>query len=100
VAAGGDLNINGKTGGIGAASSTYAGMIETSLFIGTGADSMLGFGANPPNSPGVGGGNANGVDGIGYGSGGSGAYNTADPGNPANGGAGKSGIVIVTEYYA
>ena len=81
---GGDLNIDGDTGSSG---STPGGS-------GKGGSTLLGGGGRPPATSGNNAGNAGGN----YGGGGSGGQKVG-AGADASGGAGKSGIVVITELY-
>lgn len=83
TATGGDVNINGNSGGDG------NGNASSDQMGGPGADSILGIGGKGFQDSGGG-------PATGYGAGGGGAGATSGSGN---GGAGSQGIVIVTEYY-
>lgn len=83
---GGDINIDGGGGGGGAQANGIAGS--------QGGSSVLGGGAPPPNPDATA---RVGKTGGNYGGGGSGAH--SGDGTDTLGGAGASGVVIVTEYY-
>lgn len=88
VASGGDLNVQGGSGGIG----IQTGTVANGHFAGFGGGSIYGNGA-------VARGNSSGVGNAGtvYGSGGGGGVDLTAAGSQA-GGVGASGIVICTEY--
>lgn len=89
---GGDVKIPGGKGGTGSLISST----DDITVGGSGGDSILGSGAvsnmSVPASP------TSGTDGQSYGGGGSGASSASSTANIV-GGNGKSGVVIVTEYY-
>jgi hypothetical protein len=88
VAAGGDVNVQGGSGGI----SIQFGAVANGSFSGCGGASIYGNGAPAR-------GESSGVGNVGtvYGSGGSGGVDLTGAGNQL-GGAGAGGIVIVTEF--
>jgi hypothetical protein len=84
---GGDLNITGQPGGVGATGPSMSG---------NGGSSILGGGANSVQQPSNGA--SNGLAGQDYGGGGSGASRLSST-SGATGGAGAPGVVIVEEFY-
>ena len=87
VGSGGDLNI---TGGYGHSGSYSGASNQDPEAGGNGGNNPLGFGG----AGGTGNNGQNGIAGTNYGGGGGGGYDS----NP--GGAGASGVVIVTEYFS
>ena len=91
IGMGGDINCKGQGGSAGNTGSG-SGIIKQS---GTGGSSVLGGGAESFSNDGN---SVSGTNGGQYGGGGSGGYDHPS-GSPTIGGAGASGVVIVTEYY-
>lgn len=87
-AANGDINIPGKRG---QPARTVGGVAYNTS---AGGDAFLGFGGNAPDMTA----DAISYDGTGYGSGGSGAYQSSTSSLNMDGGAGRPGVVIITEF--
>jgi len=81
--------VTGQAGGLGGQNTTAYGGSGGSNPLGVGGPAQMSMGTNMITNAGT--------DGVGYGSGGSGAMNATNSAGVA-GGAGKDGVVIITEY--
>lgn len=88
----GDVNITGGAGGV-----AFGAFVVASPAISSGKGGDSAFGGGGISIAGTSTSN-DGVAGNNYGSGGSGAANTNSQGSARNGGAGKDGVVIITEF--
>lgn len=96
TASGGNINVPGWQGG-----QDMSGVSRGSVSIGMpsspGGNSLFGSGGISVGRNTI---TTAGQAGTGYGAGGSGAYNSQGQGGSVNGGAGSSGVVIITEYIS